>query len=81
MKAIETVSGQALWHAHSSEEKKLIRNLDLPIAIPDLNNDDVVELLSVFEKVVFYFLSNINAIITILVPIFNIIGKNRESAS
>ncbi|XP_060534923.1 uncharacterized protein LOC132707196 [Cylas formicarius] len=57
LKAIETVSGQALWHAHSAEEKKTVRDLSLPVAIPDLNNDGVDELLSVFERKSFLVLS------------------------
>lgn len=55
MKVIETVSGEALWHAHSSESsevKNWIRNVGLPVVISDLNNDGVEELLSIFKKVV-----------------------------
>lgn len=54
LKVIETVSGQTLWHAHSSEEKNWIRNLGLPVVISDLNNDGVKELLSVYKKVWLY---------------------------
>lgn len=57
LKVIETIAGQALWHAHSSEEKTLVRNLDMPIPLPDLNNDGVIELLSIYEKTSFLVIS------------------------
>ncbi|XP_066156865.1 uncharacterized protein [Euwallacea fornicatus] len=57
LKAIETVSGQALWHAHSAEERNILRDLSLPVVIADLNNDGVRELLSVFKKSSFLILS------------------------
>ncbi|KAL1518106.1 hypothetical protein ABEB36_001779 [Hypothenemus hampei] len=50
LKAIETVSGQALWHAHSSEEKNVIRNLELPVAVKDFNGDNIKELISIYEN-------------------------------
>ncbi|XP_076272239.1 uncharacterized protein LOC143203819 [Rhynchophorus ferrugineus] len=50
LKAIETISGQALWHAHSAEEKALISNLDMPVVITDLNKDGIAELLCIFDK-------------------------------
>ncbi|XP_066250108.1 uncharacterized protein [Euwallacea similis] len=57
LKAIETVSGQVLWHAHSAEERNVLRDLSLPVIIADLNNDGVRELLSVFKKSSFLILS------------------------
>ncbi|XP_050301779.1 uncharacterized protein LOC126739978 [Anthonomus grandis grandis] len=57
LKAIETASGQALWHAHSAEENQLVKDLDLPIAIPDLNADGVNELLSIYQKYEFLVIS------------------------
>lgn len=56
LKAIETISGQALWHAHS-EEKSLLMNLELPVAISDLDNDGIVDLLSVFNQDSFLVIS------------------------
>ncbi|CAG9770644.1 unnamed protein product [Ceutorhynchus assimilis] len=69
LKAIETLSGQALWHAHSSEEKKWVRNLDLPVTMPDLNNDGVEELVSVFEKIYFLIISGRTGEVLAKIPI------------
>ncbi|KAH1002311.1 hypothetical protein HUJ04_008409 [Dendroctonus ponderosae] len=53
LKAIESVSGQTLWHAHSQEEANRVTSLMHPIAITDLDNDGVVELLCVLNSVVY----------------------------
>ncbi|CAG9864053.1 unnamed protein product [Phyllotreta striolata] len=49
LKAIEPVSGEALWHAHSLEGKS-IPELGMPIKIDDLDKDGVNELLAVYKK-------------------------------
>ncbi|KAK9881418.1 hypothetical protein WA026_016308 [Henosepilachna vigintioctopunctata] len=50
LKAVEVLSGQTVWHAHSHEEKTIIENLQFPIDLPDVNHDQVIELLSIYQK-------------------------------
>ncbi|CAH1101524.1 unnamed protein product [Psylliodes chrysocephalus] len=49
LKVIETISGEALWHAHSIEQKS-IPELEMPIKIEDFDNDGTNELLAVYKK-------------------------------
>ncbi|CAH1170076.1 unnamed protein product [Phaedon cochleariae] len=56
LKAIQTQSGEALWHAHSSEEE-LIPELDMPVKIPDFDNDGVSDLLAAYRKETFLVIS------------------------
>ncbi|RZC40925.1 hypothetical protein BDFB_006034, partial [Asbolus verrucosus] len=52
LKAIETISGQVIWHVHSHEERKsiTIAGLDFPIKLLDYNNDNINELAAVYKK-------------------------------
>nr|CAI5847842.1 unnamed protein product [Callosobruchus analis] len=49
LKAVESLTGETLWYAHSAQGKS-IPELDMPIKLKDMNNDDVEEMLSVYEK-------------------------------
>lgn len=50
LKAVEALTGEIIWHAHSHEEKMVINKLQFPIKIPDFNGDDVEDLLCVYQK-------------------------------
>lgn len=50
LKAIETISGQGIWHAHSHEERTTINHLDFPVKLPDFNFDNVNELIAIYKK-------------------------------
>ncbi|XP_028149286.1 uncharacterized protein LOC114342683 [Diabrotica virgifera virgifera] len=56
LKVVETISGEALWHAHSLEEKS-IPEIDMPVKIEDLNKDGVSELLAIYKKSGFLIIS------------------------
>ncbi|XP_056633781.1 uncharacterized protein LOC130443259 [Diorhabda sublineata] len=56
LKVVETISGEALWHAHSLEEKS-IPELDMPVKIEDLDKDGINELLAVYKKSGFLIIS------------------------
>lgn len=69
LKAIETISGQAVWHAHSAQER-FIPELDMPIKLKDLNNDNVPELLVIYKKESFLLISGRDgiALLNIKIP-------------
>jgi hypothetical protein len=50
LKAIETISGQVIWHVHSHEERTTISGLDFPVKLPDYNNDAVNELAAIYRR-------------------------------
>ncbi|KAJ8949316.1 hypothetical protein NQ318_006741, partial [Aromia moschata] len=56
LKAIETISGEAVRHAHSADEKS-IPELDMPVKLTDFNDDGVSELLSVYKQKYFLLIS------------------------
>ncbi|XP_048518351.1 protein FAM234B-like [Dendroctonus ponderosae] len=69
LKAIESVSGQTLWHAHSQEEANRVTSLMHPIAITDLDNDGVVELLCVLNSMYFLIISGRTGVALANIPI------------
>ncbi|XP_018569532.1 uncharacterized protein LOC108909627 [Anoplophora glabripennis] len=56
LKVIETVSGEAVWHANSDQEKS-IPKLDMPVKVDDFDNDGTNELLSIYKKKSFLLIS------------------------
>lgn len=56
LKAIETVSGEAVWHANSDQQKS-IPQLDMPVKVEDFNKDGVNDLLSIYKKESFLLIS------------------------
>ncbi|KAJ8924804.1 hypothetical protein NQ315_000958 [Exocentrus adspersus] len=56
LKAIETITGEAVWHAHSAQEKS-IPQLDMPVKVDDFDSDNVDELLSIYKKESFLLIS------------------------
>lgn len=57
LKAIEALSGEVLWHAHSAQGKS-IPELDMPVKLEDINKDGVDELLSIYQKNTFFLISS-----------------------
>lgn len=56
LKAIETISGEAVWHANSDQEKS-IPQLDMPVKVEDFDKDGVNDLLSIYKKESFLLIS------------------------
>lgn len=56
LKAIETVSGETIWHANSDQEKS-IPKLDMPVKVDDFDNDGINDLLSIYKKESFLLIS------------------------
>ncbi|CAH1985788.1 unnamed protein product [Acanthoscelides obtectus] len=49
LKAIESLTGETLWYAHSAQEKS-IPKLDMPVKLKDMDDDNIDELLAIYEK-------------------------------
>lgn len=47
LKAIETISGEVIWHVHSHDVRQIVQFLSFPVKLPDYNNDKINELLSI----------------------------------
>lgn len=49
LECIDPITGEVLWHVHShmSPEDRLIRHLDFPQILPDLNRDTIPEIIAV----------------------------------
>ncbi|KAJ8970616.1 hypothetical protein NQ314_001151 [Rhamnusium bicolor] len=56
LKVIETITGEAVWHAHSAQEKS-IPDLDMPVKVEDFDGDGTSELLSIYKKKSFLLIS------------------------
>lgn len=48
LQALDALSGAVIWHGHNT--KMIIPNMDFPILLPDLNKDNLNELLSVTDS-------------------------------